>query len=126
MARTVTTETTETTQIIETDTAWLQALEEKVHAAAGRIRALRDEKGGLERRIQELETQLAARPGGFTEELARQQDENTALRRRIQELEERLATAPSSEDANRWVEERQEIRGRVARLVEHLETLEEL
>lgn len=92
MARTVTTETTETTQIIETDTAWLQALEEKVHAAAGRIRELREE--------------------------------NANLRRRIQEMEEQLAVVPSSsEDANRWVEERQEIRGRVARLVEHLEEL---
>lgn len=91
MARTGTTETTETPQIVETDTAWLQALEERVHAAAGRIRELRDE--------------------------------NAALRRRLQEMEERLATVPSSEDANRWIEERQEIRGRVARLVEHLEEL---
>jgi predicted nuclease with TOPRIM domain len=91
MARTVTTETTETTQIIETDTAWLQALEERVHAAAGRIRELRDE--------------------------------NAALRGRLQEMEERLATVPSSEEASRWVEERQEIRGRVTRLVEHLEEL---
>lgn len=94
MARTVTTETTETTetaQIIETDTAWLQVLEEKVHAAAGRIRALREE--------------------------------NAALRLRIQEMEEQLATASSSDEAHRWVEEKQEIRGRVARLVEHLEEL---
>lgn len=89
MARTETIETTPETT--ETDTAWLQVLEEKVHAAAGRIRELRDE--------------------------------NAVLRRRIQELEGQLATVPSSEEANRWVEERQEIRGRVARLVEHLEGL---
>ena len=82
---------TETPEMIETDTTWLQVLEEKVHAAAGRIRELRDE--------------------------------NAVLRRRIQELEGHLATAPPSEEANRWVEERQEIRGRVARLVEHLEGL---
>lgn len=75
----------------ETDTAWLRALEEKVHAAAGRIRELREE--------------------------------NAALRRRIEEMQGQLAQAPSSEDATRWVEERQEIRGRVARLVEHLEEL---
>lgn len=82
---------TETPEMIETETAWLQVLEAKVHAAAGRIRELRDE--------------------------------NAMLRRRIQELEGQLATVPSSEEANRWVEERQEIRGRVARLVEHLEGL---
>lgn len=84
-------ETSQTPETTETDTAWLRTLEEKVHAAAGRLRELREE--------------------------------NAALRRHIQEMEERLATAPSSAEANRWVEERQEIRGRVVRLVEHLEEL---
>ena len=50
-------------------------------------------------------------------------EENTALHRRIEELEERLAASASSGEAERWVEERQEIRGRVERLVEHLEGL---
>ena len=106
-----------------TDTEWLRALEEKVHAAAGRLRELRDEKGALEGRIHDLEQQLAARPGGLTEQIAFLRDENTTLRQRIQELEGQLAVAPSSEDAARWSEEREEIRGRVGRLVEHLEGL---
>jgi hypothetical protein len=76
------------------DIAWLQALEEKVHAAAGRILELRDE--------------------------------NTRLRQKIEELEERLATPTDDGAAETWVEEREEIRGRVARLVEHLEGLGEL
>ena len=50
-------------------------------------------------------------------------EENTALHRRIEELEERLAAAATPGEAERWVEERQEIRGRVERLVEHLEGL---
>jgi len=50
-------------------------------------------------------------------------EENATLHRRIEELEERLAATTSSGEAERWVEERQEIRGRVERLVEHLEGL---
>lgn len=105
------------------DTEWLRNLEEKVHAAVGRIRELREEKGALEGRVRDLEQQLAARPGGLTEQIGFLRDENTGLRQRIQELEGRLASAPSPEDAARWNEEREEIRGRVGRLVEHLEGL---
>lgn len=72
------------------DMAWLQALEEKVHAAAGRLRELQEENAGLRRKIEELEARLAA---------------------------------PASGEAARWVEEREEIRGRVERLVERLEGL---
>ena len=72
------------------DIAWLQALEEKVHAAAGRIRELREENAGLQQKIEELEERL--------DQLA-------------------AAPAPSGETAG-WAEEREEIRGRVARLVE--------
>ena len=57
------------------------------------------------------------------ERLRELRSENATLHRRIEELEERLAAASSSDDAERWVEERQEIRGRVERLVEHLEGL---
>jgi predicted RNase H-like nuclease (RuvC/YqgF family) len=81
----------ETEETIGKDIAWLQALEEKVHAAAGRIRELKEENAGL--------------------------------RRNIEELEARLAAAPVSEETARWAEEREEIRGRVVRLVEHLEGL---
>ncbi len=86
-------ETEETTGTSETsgqDIAWLRTLEEKVHAAAGRIRELREE--------------------------------NASLQRKIEELEARLATPVSGEAAG-WAEEREEIRGRVTRLVEHLEEL---
>lgn len=87
MARTETIEPT-----TATDTSWLQALEEKVHTAARRIRELKEE--------------------------------NATLHRRVEELEQRLAEAPASDDAAaRWAEEREEIRGRVARLVEHLDGL---
>ena len=85
---------TETEPATEKDIAWLQALEEKVHAAAGRILELREE--------------------------------NARLQRRIEELEERLATPATDEAGARWIEEREEIRERVARLVERLEGLEEL
>ena len=80
----------ETQETAGQDMAWLQALEEKVHAAAGRLRELREE--------------------------------NASLRRKIEELEERLA-APASGEAARWAGEREEIRGRVERLVERLEEL---
>lgn len=76
------------------DIAWLQALEEKVHAAAGRIRELREENASLQRKIEELEARL-----------------------------DQLAAAPASSEAAGWAEEREEIRGRVSRLVEHLEEL---
>lgn len=87
----------ETTESVETDTTWLQVLEEKVHAAAGRIRQLREENTTLRRRIEELEERL-----------------------------DQFAAAPLSGEADRWREEREEIRGRVERLVEHLEGLGEL
>ncbi len=81
----------ETEPIPVKDIAWLQALEEKVHAAAGRILELRDE--------------------------------NTRLRQKIEELEEQLSAPATDEAAGRWVDEREEIRGRVARLVQLLEGL---
>lgn len=72
------------------DMAWLQALEEKVHTAAARLRELREENAGLRRKIEELEERLAAR---------------------------------TADAADGWAGEREEIRGRVERLVEHLEEL---
>ena len=86
----------EASQTSGRDIAWLQALEEKVHAAALRIRDLREENAALRGRVEDLEAQLAA-------------------------------PVPTSDPAaERWAEEREEIRGRVARLVEHLEGLGEL
>lgn len=80
----------ETQETAGQDMAWLQALEEKVHTAAGRLRELREENAGLRRKIEELEARLAA---------------------------------PASDEAARWAGEREEIRGRVERLVERLEGL---
>lgn len=69
--------------------------------------------------LRELEEKVHT-AAGLIREL---RQENATLRRRVEELEERLAAAPASEEAARWSEEREEIRGRVARLVEHLEGL---
>jgi predicted nuclease with TOPRIM domain len=87
---------TETTVMDETsahEIIWLRTLEDKVHAAADRIRALREE--------------------------------NAALRAQVEDLEERLTATPTGA-AEAWAEERDEIRGRVERLVEHLEELGEI
>lgn len=84
-------EMTATPATPEQDIVWLRVLEEKVHAAAGRIRELREE--------------------------------NALLLQRVEDLEERLATPVTAEAAGRWAEEREEICGRVARLVQLLEGL---
>jgi len=75
---------------------WLTPLEEKVRAAAERIRELQDEKKALESRVASLERQLAAAaaPGD-----------------------------PGDPQAARWEEEKREIRDRVERLTRHLEDL---
>lgn len=84
--------------------AWLRDLEEKVKEAAERLETLRDENADL------------------SEKNAQLVDENTRLEQRVTELEEELANAVEGGEAA-WSEERQEIRGRVEKLVEHLDTL---
>lgn len=73
----------ETTETVETDTAWLQTLEEKVHAAAGRIVQLREENATLRRRVEELEERLAAPASG---EVARWTAEREEIRERVARL----------------------------------------
>jgi predicted nucleic acid-binding Zn-ribbon protein len=83
----------------ESKTDWLTTLEDKVRAAADRIRTLNTENGLLRSRIAELEDQLAAASA---------------------------ATAASGAGAAQWEVERREIRERVERLTQHLEELAEL
>ena len=77
--------------------AWLQDLEERVHEASDRLRDLREENERLEARCQQLEA-------------------------RVEELEASVDGEPSDGEAA-WREERDEIRGRVEKLVDHLATL---
>jgi len=90
-------ETMEATATTETAMDWLSTLEDKVRAAAERIRSLSEENSVLRRQVSELEEQLAAVPAA--------------------------AEAPSDLGAARWEAERQEIRERVERLTQHLEEL---
>jgi hypothetical protein len=87
--------TTEATAMTAID--WLSALEDKVRAAAERIRSLNEESSLQRRRISELEELLAAASSS--------------------------PTAPSDLGASHWEEERREIRERVERLTQHLEEL---
>jgi cell division septum initiation protein DivIVA len=93
MAETLT-ETTPATTAID----WLSPLEDKVRAAAERIRSLNEENAALRRQVSELEEQLATA--------------STAA-----------AAAPSDLGAAQWDAERWEIRERVERLTQHLEEL---
>ena len=49
--------------------------------------------------------------------------ENGKLKKRVKELEKRLAAAPGDQDKAAWAGERDEIRQRVEKLVEHLDGL---
>ena len=78
--------------------AWLRDLEERVREASGRLKKLLSENKKL-------------------------RTENKKLRQRVRQLEERLATAAGDEDAAAWIGERDEIRRRTEKLVEHLDGL---
>ena len=80
--------------------AWLSDLEERVHHASDRLRELRDENERLDARCQELEA-------------------------RVEELEATPGDGEAGVDgeAAAWRIEREEIRGRVETLVDHLANL---
>ena len=78
--------------------AWLRDLEEKVQEAATRLREQKAANDELEERCVRLEE-------------------------RVEELEAQLAEAGGDDGAAEWQEERQEIRDRVGKLVDHLEDL---
>jgi predicted nucleic acid-binding Zn-ribbon protein len=49
--------------------------------------------------------------------------ENDQLRKRVAELEETLEAVPDAEQVAGWTEERDDVRQRVEKLVEHLDQL---
>jgi predicted nucleic acid-binding Zn-ribbon protein len=102
---------------------WLDELETRVREAAERLGELREENQGLQERVDELETKLAAAIPASLEaaegsEVAEAREENEALREQIADVELKLAR--TEEVAAR---EREEIRGRVERLTRQLEGL---
>ncbi|MEO1086568.1 MAG: cell division protein ZapB [Acidobacteriota bacterium] len=74
---------------------WLQNLEEKVQLTAQRLRDVREENEQLEARCKELES-------------------------KVEDLETQLLEAGDGEGGAEWQEERDEIRTRVEKLVDHL------
>ena len=76
---------------------WLQNLEVKIELATGRLRELCEENERLETRCGELES-------------------------RVEELEAQVADAGDGDDGE-WREEREDIRQRVEKLVDHLSEL---
>jgi predicted RNase H-like nuclease (RuvC/YqgF family) len=68
---------------------WLEGLESKVHEAAERLRALREENRDLSRRVEELETELAeVRTSGEAAETWEREREE--IRRRVERLADGL------------------------------------
>ena len=66
----------------------------------------------LEERVQEA-----------SEHLQHLRSENERLEQHVTELEGQLESAPSQDENQAWTEEREEIRKRVERLVQHLDGL---
>ena len=104
---------------------WLEELETRVREATERLGELREENQGLQERIDELETKLAAattEPApGSSGELAEMNEKNESLRQQIADLELKLARAEEAASVrDGWEREREEIRGRVERLTRHL------
>jgi predicted nucleic acid-binding Zn-ribbon protein len=68
---------------------WLSTLEDKVRAAAERIRSLNEENSALRRRVSELEEQLAApEDAGASHWEAERQEIRQRVERLTQHLEE--------------------------------------
>ena len=66
----------------------------------------------LEEKIEEASTRL----GDLREE-------NDELKKQVAELEKKLEAAPDAEQVAGWTEERDDVRQRVGKLVEHLDQL---
>jgi uncharacterized coiled-coil DUF342 family protein len=112
--------------------AWLEALESQVREAVERLGQLHDENAALREQVAQLrrraeEPELPfggeAHPGATAEEIE-------VLRGRIEELEVALAEAQADRrealaGAERYAEEREEIRRRVESLTRRLEGLAE-
>lgn len=89
--------------------AWLRDLEERVEGAADTIRELRSAKSELETRAGQLE-----------EDNARLESQVETLQTQLGEAESRAAEAGQDDGSSEWQEERDEIRQRVEKLVDHL------
>lgn len=96
--------------------AWLGDLEERVEKAVEQIRSLRTLKGELEEKNRQLEEKYSQ----LEEDHLRLEESVEGLEKKLSEAEEQLANAGTDEGASEWLEERNEIRGRVEKLVEHL------
>lgn len=66
----------------------LKNLEEKIAAVVDRVKALKEEKISLERKIRELETVLDER----NQEIASLRNEKTTIKSQVEELLEELET----------------------------------
>jgi chromosome segregation ATPase len=110
---------------------WLGDLETRVREAVARLGELREENRTLQRKVKDLETQVATLsipPAEPAEAAADADEEVEALRARVRDLEEDLAAAETERAdaaaAARSLEiEREEVRRRVEGLVERLERL---
>jgi predicted RNase H-like nuclease (RuvC/YqgF family) len=67
---------------------WLSPLEQKVHAAAERIRALKEENAALHQRIADLEERLAA--ASPDDSASRWEEERREIRERVERLTKTL------------------------------------
>jgi hypothetical protein len=83
------------------DTGWLDALEERVHQAAERLRALGEDNARLGARAAELERELTAERAARAAATA-------------------AGAPPDGDEAASWRRERDEVRRRVGKLAERL------
>lgn len=89
--------------------AWLRDLEERVEQAAEEIRSLRQTKTELQESNRQLE-----------DDKVKLQQQVEDLTGQLAESNELLASADQDEAATEWRGERDEIRQRVEKLVDHL------
>lgn len=69
-------------------TDWLNPLEEKIHAAAERIQALKQENASLHQRIEDLEARLAS--ASPDDGASRWEEERREIRERVERLTKTL------------------------------------
>ncbi len=89
--------------------AWLRDLEERVEQAVEEIRNLRQAK-----------TELQESNGQLEDDKVKLQEQVEDLTSQLAESQELLASAGQDEAASEWLGERDEIRERVEKLVDHL------
>lgn len=110
--------------------AWLEALEAQVREAVERLEQLHDENVSLREQVEKLRRRAEEPELPFGGGNAATVEEIEVLRGRIEELEVALAEAQADRrealaGAERYAEEREEIRRRVESLTRRLEGLAE-